>query len=95
MSISLDFRFRMLQFTYPSLVALCMTNGVGGCWWPISSREILRAVPIWKLTNNSPSSDSIELSRKLFIVVHSTWMSTLSGGGLWGGSFGFVDGLLK
>ena len=45
MSIALDFSCQMLLFANPSLVALSVTTGVRGCWWLISSREILKSAP--------------------------------------------------
>ena len=67
------------------MVALSVTTGVGGCWWPIYSREILGVAPHCQLTNIAPSSASIALDSTFFIVVYSTWMFPMSGGGLWGG----------
>ena len=95
MSIALDFCCQVLLFTNPSLVALSVTTGVSGCWWPIYYGAVLMAAPHQKLINNSPNYASIALARKFFIVLHSTWMGLLSGWGLWGGFSGFVYGSLN
>ena len=95
MSIALDICCRILSFTNPAMVALPVTTGVGSCWWPISSRGIIRAAPRLHLTNYAPSYSSIALVRTFFFVVHSTWISPLSVGGVLGGFFLFDNGSLK
>ena len=84
-----------MSFTNPLLVALSVTTGAGGFYWPISSRAVLNVDPCKQLTNDASSSASIALSITLLIVMHSTWMGPVSGGSSWGGFFGFVDGSLN
>ena len=84
-----------MSFTKLSLVAMYVTTSVGGFWWPIYSRKIPRADPSLQLTKNAPSSASIALARKFFIVVHSMCMGPLSGRGLWGVFFGSDDVSLR
>ena len=57
---------------------LSVATGVGGCWWPISSRAVLMDVAFWQFSNNPPNSDYVADAVTFLIVLHSTCTGSFS-----------------
>ena len=47
--------FLAFPLTMMFAAVLSIATGVGGCWCPISAREVLMDVTLWHFTNNPPN----------------------------------------
>ena len=57
-----------------------VSTGVGGCWWPISVRDVLMDVAFWQFSNNPPNSDSVADAITFLIMMHSACTGPFSRG---------------
>ena len=71
----------MLSFTKKYPVTLYVTAGVGGCWCPISVKDMRMTYPCCQLENRDTNYSSITLTGAFFIVVHSICIEIFGGGG--------------
>ena len=55
---------------YP--VVMSLIAAVGCCVWLIYVMKIHIDAPCWKLSNRAPNAASVDMARKLRIVVHNT-----------------------
>ena len=62
------------------VTVLYVAASVGGCWWPMSDRDVLMDVAFWKFSNNPPYSTSLADSITFLIMLHSTCTGTFYGG---------------
>ena len=59
MYIALDIFCFSIPLTMLFAIVLSAANGVGGCQWPISARNVLMDVAFWKFSNNAPNYASV------------------------------------
>ena len=53
------------------LAVLSVSNGVGGCEWPIYDRSVCMDVTFWKFSNSPPSSTSMDDAMTFIMKLHS------------------------
>ena len=68
---------------------LSVATGVGGCWWPISSRAILVDVAFWQFSKISPNYASLAYSMTFLVMLHYTCTGPFFGGIAWIGVLDF------
>ena len=70
----------MLLLDMSEAVELSIVNGVGGCGWTISIKEVQMRSEYLQLKNNAPSSDSAADEITGFIMLLLVRMAPLLGG---------------
>ena len=59
---------------------LSIVTGFGGCWWPISARDVLMDSTFWQFSNNPHNSVSTYDAITLLIMLNSTCNGPFLGG---------------
>ena len=80
MSIDLGLSCFAIPFTMLFAYVLSVSTGVGGCGWPISTREFLMDVYFWKFSNNPPNSASMADAMTFLVILNYTYNGPFSGG---------------
>ena len=80
MSIALNiFCFAVpLMMLFASVFSI--VTGVGGCWWPNYSRDVIVDVTFWDFSNNHQNSASVADAMTFLIMLHSTRTGKFYGG---------------
>ena len=77
MSMVLDLRCLTVLLMMPDAVELSVCMGVGPCWFPIYSNEVISTSPSLELMNRPPNSASAAYSITFFKMAATTNNSPL------------------
>ena len=80
MSIALDLFCFAVPLTMLFSAEFSVSTGVGGCWWPISIRDVTVDVDFWQFSNNPPNSASVDDATAFLMMLHSTCTGQFLGG---------------